>query len=408
MTNRAAQELAAIRRATDGGQAAQDADAVLNRLEPDPAVRPVKDRDKAGFAIPEALATAIAGGFILGPVGGLVLGAAQGLFTQRERQNALDEHADKQGVLTDTRDVFQGQIDALKQSATNPEDLEQIAALEARLTASYGLMANASPDMQAIGANEFTKFTSDLQAYTNNQEAQRIAREAEDARLRVELDNEQYARYTSSQSDFTAESQTYLDIRQATDTALAALDRGTPADLWAASILVNKALDPTGVVRSEEAQAVGELGSAWDKAATILQRLKSGESILPEQRQELADLLGTIQQTATRFQLAREARYSDEIVDIGLPDKYHDNFRLVEQTPAAVQTNIQQGEPGAVVLNDIRDGIVGTADEPGMFEKVWQDTVDAVSRGMDATAEWYKRTPEERMRRMQENRRPTN
>lgn len=207
--------------------------------------------------------------------------------------------------------------------------------MQSQKDAALRMMMSGSPTLQEEGAKALAAFQTSLNDYAVRQETQRIEAETLDAQLRRELDNQQYNRYTALQDDFTNESQNFVDVMQATDTALNALANGSPADLWAASILVNKSLDPTGIVRQEEAEAVGAMGSLWDKANVILEKARSGETILPEQRRELSDLLNTIRGTVTKHQLAREANYSDQVEDAELPLKYHNNFRLVETTPAA-------------------------------------------------------------------------
>jgi hypothetical protein len=67
-----------------------------------------------------------------------------------------------------------------------------------------------------------------------------------------------------------------------------------------------------------------------------MEKARSGQTMLPEQRKELSDMLYRIRESNTEFQLAREARYADEIDDIGLPQKYRDNFRLATTVPASV------------------------------------------------------------------------
>ena len=57
---------------------------------------------EAEFALPEAMATAVGAGWLLGPVGGLLMGVAQGVLGKKEKQAALDNYAQDMGVLQDT------------------------------------------------------------------------------------------------------------------------------------------------------------------------------------------------------------------------------------------------------------------------------------------------------------------
>lgn len=361
--NRASAELQSLLQIS--GQAV-DAGAHLEQLQQTrQPVATTSPGEEASFALPEALATAVGAGFVLGPVGGILLGAAQGILGKQAKQSVLDQLASERGLISETDSIFNDELDRLSMATDDPDDLAQLNSMQATKDVALKMMASASPRMQEQGAAMLTKFNGDLQAYTERQETQRIAADTLDAQQRRELDNTQYSRYNSAIGSFRSESQTYLDVMEATDTALRALGSGTPADLWAAGILVNKALDPAGIVRQEEAESVGKLGGLWTKANVILEKAKSGETILPEQRRELSALLGTIRDTTTSHQLAREARYSDEVEDIGLPTKYHDNFRLVKTVPASNPPPIVGNTPTPQgVLDQVAEVLPGANKPP--------------------------------------------
>ena len=318
----------------------------------------------AKFALPEALATAVGAGWLLGPVGGLLMGVAQGILGKKEQQSAIDAYAQDMGVLAETNDVFNDELDRLALSVTNENDLEQLSAMQTQKDAALQMMASASPELQARGSDMLGDFSARLNDYTLTQETQRIEAEAYDAQLKRELDDTQYSRYNSSIDSFRRESAPYEGVMQATDIALDALANGTPADLWAASILVNKALDPASIVRESEREALAGLGSLWDQANIMMEKARSGETLLPQQRKELSALLYSIRETGTQHQLARESRYSDEINDIGLPAKYHDNFRLATTVPAAAPGDMQVHTlPTEDIENIASDAIFPFTDE---------------------------------------------
>lgn len=393
MPNKAQQELQSLLDSTADTITAGDALTRLRQSRSRPGVQIPSD-DEAKFAAPEALATAVGASFVLGPVGGVLLGVAQGILGKREQQNALDAWADEQGVLNQADGIFNDELERLATTTTNPNDLEQLSAMQTQKDAALRMMMSSSPDLREQGAAALAEFQTNLNAYTVRQEEQRIAKESDDARIRRELDNEQFTRYESLQDDFTNESQNFTDVMQATDIALQALSSGTPADLWAASILVNKSLDPTGIVRQEEAEAVGKMGSLWEKANVILEKARSGETILPEQRRELSGLLDTIRTTVTKHQLAREARYSDEVDDAQLPLKYHDNFRLVESTPAANPAPIieQSGGPAdeaGSAAADIVEELFPLDDSPNILQRAGSAISGGAKSLRDRLADWY-------------------
>ena len=71
----------------------QDNAANLKKLEDARGEFNVGAGGEASFALPEALATAVGVGWLLGPVGGLAMGIAQGILGKKEKQNALDAFA---------------------------------------------------------------------------------------------------------------------------------------------------------------------------------------------------------------------------------------------------------------------------------------------------------------------------
>ena len=299
------------------------------------------EEGNALFGTPEAVATALFGSLILGPVGGVLLGGAQGWLKKNSDQAILDQLADERNVLTKAGDVYTERLGVLKAGATNDNDLEQVADMEGRVTAAKEFMLSADDKMQAHGVAMLASVDQDMSEYTIRQETQLIAAEAEEARQRVELDDRQFSRFTGMQSDFTNESAGYLAVSQSVNTALAALQSGTPADLHAAVVLVNKALDPESVVRAEEARAFGNMGSRFEKTANLILNEFTGATLTANQRRELGGLLMSIKDESTRFQLSREGRFSDQVIDADLPNKYHDNFRLVENVPSSITLDIQ-------------------------------------------------------------------
>ncbi len=338
MPNKAQQELQSLL-ALQGE--AEDTAANLAKLEDARTQFVAQGGNEADFALPEAMATAIGVGWLLGPAGGLLMGVAQGILGKREQQNAIDNYSHDMGVLSETNDIFNDELDRLAMTITNPNDLEQLSAMQTQKDAALRMMSSASPELQQQGSDMLSEFSTRLNDYSLTQETQRIEAEAYDAELQRNLSQEQYSRYNTSIGNFRSESAGYEGVMQATDIALDALANGTPADLWAAGILVNKSLDPTGVVRQEEAEAVGALGSMWEKANVLMEKARSGQTMLPEQRKELSAMLYRMRESSTEFQLAREARYSDEVNDIGLPAKYHNNFRMATTVPASVQGDMQ-------------------------------------------------------------------
>lgn len=350
MPNKAAAELQNLLDMETRASTAQDNLAKLQEARTQFNAQPDQEAD---FGWPEGAATAVAAGWVLGPVGGLLLGLAQGLFTKKQEQAALDAYVNNSDALASTADIFHSELDRLALTATNPQDVEQLSAMQTEFDTAMQLMGSASPELQQQGSSMLASAHEKLNGYTVRQEEQAIAAKAYDDQLRRDLDEQQYSRFNEMYDEFRAESQGFEDVMLATDQAINALQNGTPSDLWAAGILINKALDPTGVVRQEEAEAVGAIGSIWDKANTLMEKARSGQTMLPEQRRELMGLLYSMRESNNEFQLAREARYMDTFNDLELPDKYRNNFQMATQVPAAINANTELNNVSTLPADDL-------------------------------------------------------
>ena len=348
---------------------------------------------EARFAAPEALATAVGAGFILGPVGGLLLGAAQGILGKRMEQSQLDAIAAEQSAYDDVDARARETIERALASATNPQDVEQLATMATQQAAARRMLASPIPQIQQQGAALQSQIFAEQRAYAVRQEEQAIAAHAQEEAGRLAMGDRNYSRYTNSRDNFMKESAPYLEVRNATVNLMGALDRGTAVDQYAAVKMLEKALDPASIVRPEEQEAWGNLGSALDRAGTFVERLRSGKSLSPEQIRDIRTLALGIERQSYEMQAEREARYLDEITDIGLPDRFHDNFRLArplefQPQPAPVGEQVPSSSPGVaqaaiaagLVGADLADAIpsevkTGAAAAGGLTAARWMPTV---------------------------------
>jgi len=330
--------LAALMSFSQLGEEAEDAQTVLDRTRPEQDETPADGT--ADFGTAEAIATAIVGTVLLGPVGGILLGGAQGWLKKKSEQSVLDRIASEQNVLTESVDVYQDQLNDFKSTATNENDFEQIGVMEAGLTTARKFMLSADPELRARGIQIMGGVNSEMNRYAGVQETQSIAADALDAQLRVELDDNQYSRYTALQTDFDNQSAGYLVRKQAVNTAIAALQSGTAADIHAAMILFNKALDPRSAVLGEERTAITEMGSALDSAYNFFGEKFTGQKLNAQQRRELGAAILRINDTSEEFQMRREAIFTSRAIAANLPEQYLDKFRLVENLPGAEPLDI--------------------------------------------------------------------
>lgn len=415
--NKAQTELERLQNATHrhltAGQAQRKLDASKNAVTAN--LRSL-DRDQDGeanFGTPEAVATAVGASFLLGPVGGILLGVAQGILGKEMRQNALDAFNAEQSALTDAADVFKTNLDQLRLTATNDEDLEQLSAYQAKADAGIRMMRSGIPELENQGAQLYGQAFSDVTAYTQNQELQRIEAETLEAQRRIDLDNQQYSRHSSLLDDYDAQSANYEAVVMNSNAAKEAIMRGNPVDINAALVMVNKALDPTSVVRPEEAKALGNAGTLIEQAqAKINEWARTGQAMTVEQRKELVQLVDTIEGTARGFQMQRDIRFQERAVDAGLPAKYINDFRRVQDLPAF--------KPPAAGYQSPPDQLKQATDSyqemnAGALEKAQIATTDVIEGAAETARSswesfksWYRDDSGDRKRRRQARELPTN
>ncbi len=334
--NRAAQELANLQQSTRlpvDEEAARQAAEDTKRGAQAGNVSISGEPGDAKFAAPEALATAIGAGFILGPVGGILLGVAQGILGKRMRQNALDEFAERSAAFDDMGAIVNEELNRMDAAALTEDDRDIVGGMMTQYDTAMRALKSQSPEVQELGAVMFQDLQGKMNEYWATQEVQRIEADATDAAEQRELEKWQYDKYKPLKERFESVAGAYDELMLSHNTAMAALNEGTPAQLSAAITKIAKALDPEGVVRPEDEKKWEALGSLKDRAKNFVEVLATGKGLNPEQRKDLQGLLTTIREEGNTMMLATEARYLEEALDLELPDKYLDNFTRVEDAP---------------------------------------------------------------------------
>lgn len=325
--SKASENLAQLDRVNQGVQNVESAEDALNRLDPDPGVQvqpETDDEGKAKFGTAEAFATFVVGSVLFGPVGGVILGGAQGIMKRQAEQSILDQMANEQNAITEAVSVFDLQLDEFKAAASSDEDLAKIGVMEAKKTAALEMMR--VPSLQEGGLTAFASFENDMIAYSNTQDTQRIAKDANDARLLVELGDKQFNRYTDMQKDYTSTSAAYVETMRFGDLTLRALEGGTPAQIYAARIGFNKTIDANSAVLGEERDALEATGSFEEQSFQAFLKAWNGSESSSKQRRELADATLMTMAAAQRQQSIRETGYTDRLAQDNFPPKYYDDF----------------------------------------------------------------------------------
>ncbi len=312
---------------------------------------------EANFAAPEALATAVGASFILGPVGGILLGVAQGILGKRMRQNALDEFAEKNAIFDDVAGIVGDELTRMDAAALTEEDRDQVGGMQTQFDTVMKLVKSSSPELQQLGAAQFQDLQKQMNEYFVRQETQQLSAEAADAEARRLLDDTQYSRYNTLMASFRNESAEWETMNGDVNVAMQALQDGTPAQLSAAITKVAKALDPIGVVRPEDEKKWEALGSLKERLVSYTQQLIDGRGLTIEQRNDMQGLLDNIRDRGTEIQLAREARYLQEGIDLELPDKYLDNFVRVTDAPIVRSKTLEGEDRSTEIAKDAADAV---------------------------------------------------
>jgi hypothetical protein len=326
--NKAARELERLEQQTQRSldQAANQQKLVAQRtaqLGYAPSMRSLdKDGDgESEFSTPEALATAVGASFILGPVGGVLLGVAQGILGKQMKQGMLDQFMAERSAVTDSADLVRNQINELRANENlGKEDQQQLDALEAGL--DVGLRNNSAELVQGA--------LKGVQDYTVRQEEQRVADE-----LRVaELGQYRDGVYQGMRKDFQAESSNYVKTMRQGNNALRAYEQGDAASIYAAGKLFEKSLDPDSVVMAQELEGQGTLGNLFQATMNKLSKVAGqGLPIDDELRQEFAGVVDMVLRASETEQINIQQRYVEEAQERELPMKYWDNFNAIKQIP---------------------------------------------------------------------------
>ncbi len=380
-----ANKSAALLAATIGNAQTQveDASTALDRIEPDDAERQAMSRtggDKAGFALPEAAVTAIGASLILGPLGGLVLGAAQGFLGQRVRQNQLDRAAAQSEGFAGGLEVINGRVNTLLAGAESLEDRELMGNYKAQLGAAQELYKTDPESGLALMGDVL----NGIEQYSRDNETQRIARESEAEAARIAYGKRTVDLHIDAYQKHRNESQPFIEQQALINQAQNSFREGDNASAVAGVIQLAKAIDPAGGAVTE-----GDV-KAWGGAQTMLSALAerakremgSGNGLSIDTRKEIDQVLERIKKTSLSLQQARDTAALENARDLEVPFKFWNQYSIASQQPQyklnEMQDNAYAGEEGLL------DAVAGS-DTDG------DGVPDDIQRRRDATSEFIRK-----------------
>lgn len=292
--NVAARELEALGNAMRVGQQTDDAATALDRITPERDERPAVGEDgEAQFGTPEAIATAVVGSVLLGPVGGLLLGGAQGWLSKRAQQDILDELVAENEGLQGAADVYAGTFDALRKNIVTPEEHDQINLLETEYKAATEMMFSGSAANREKGAVMFTNFQTRLSQFADLQDQQRIALDAAEAQLKAQMGERAYTEHKSLHGNYMTRTDPLVEQQRVINVARTGINRGDGPGVFAGQVGLIKLQNPGSVDLPESMIAMMDTlnGLADSLEATVAKNVSDGGGWTDETRRDALKLL---------------------------------------------------------------------------------------------------------------------
>ncbi|MEX2125464.1 MAG: hypothetical protein WD795_16340 [Woeseia sp.] len=318
MAQDAAKLLADLQASVNWGQSHLGAAGVAGAVA---AAADTSELPKAKFGLPEGLATAIGAGFILGPIGGLILGGAQGILSKRDKQSALDAMAAEQESQAMMDMQFNLEIDEQITNAL-PKDVEQLKTIQSAYNMSSKMMQSQFEDTRASGIKLREQALTERMAFAQRNEAELIAGQQREENAEREMGTQAWERLNTVSDDLHRESAPFLEQRSAYGRVMASAAEPSAAGDLALIFNYMKILDPGSVVRESEFATAANTGAVDERTRGIYNKLLTGERLTDVQRGDFVARSGALFKQAVSDQTERNTRYLSRAKEGGVPDQY--------------------------------------------------------------------------------------
>lgn len=318
--------------------------------------------EEAKFGAGIAIATGLLASTVVGVIPAVMMGIAQGIAIKKEKQSILDTLFEEKSELTDTGNAYQAsaaiqreQVSDLRSNAVTPEDNSQIDRFETGMDMVDKLLGQVGS--QDAGLAMLNQVRGEINRYEiRNDEQAIIAGVLKRTEIR-ELGDKLQDRHTALVGQFNAESAPYQATVSAMNNLSLALASDSAASAYLTTAIGTKIVDPTGVIRPEDQAAFARMGGWWQQIRGTIKKAVDGGGLTEPMRIDIRDSYGKMLIEIKRYQLQVELRYADEVDDAGLPFKYHNNYKRVENTfveppPFIGSTKIKVTEPVIEAAND--------------------------------------------------------
>lgn len=302
----------------------------------------------------EALGTAIATGFILGPVGGLLLGASQGILARGMARSELEAAAAEQEL----REEADAQINTLfeeqmRVAAMSPDDLQQLKTLQAQYGMASRMMSSPYAETADAGAALMQDVLAEHRAFSVRNEEQRIAQQVAEEKAIRDMGEQAWSRFNTVADDLHRESVGYTEQLTGFRSFLAASQNETGASDVAALTAAFKIFDPGSIVREGEMATIQNAGSVPEVLRNWYNEALTGKKLTAQQRAELKQVVFETYREAAEGQLERNTRYIQRAREGGVPEKYLNTMSIpilpipqASAAPAAADSDVSESTVG--------------------------------------------------------------
>lgn len=405
MTNVAAASLAALTQL--GGQQAEVAgsgDALArtqSMVEDANQGTSATTKVDGGSGVGEAVAAGLAASFILGPIGGLIMGATTGFLKRRSEQNVLDTLADRENAITASYDTMRAGFEADLSDDMSQLDREQVAGNLASLEAGYQMMLD--PNTQQAGAQIYAQSVMAQERWRTQNEVQAINLERERVQDEIAFGKETRATHERLLGNFEAASATFDSQQRAIAEMRSALNKGDSAGALQVFSQLPLLINPqAGAVTDSELEMWNGLGNRLNKLQQIIDTELGTGGLTDDTRREMLGLLDRFDESSFMSQRALEQRTGREVVLAGLPEKYWPSYNRTGNVPRYQVGEFMSNADVATPKNEIIDQAKQVTD-PDFWNYMQKSALGTAEQVKINFLDWYSGSGrEQRQQRMLE------
>ena len=340
----------------------------------------VSDGQQAKFALPEALATAVGAGWVLGPVGGILMGVAQGILIKNEKQQALNAYLADTDALNNTKSIIDNEFDQADLEALTDADRQQISGFRTMSDMGMAMSKSPYPDTAQRGAAMITESANLLDQFRATNESQMIAAKAADDQLRRDLDNETYTRHRGLLGDFGGRIGDFDQSIATADNIIEAVNKGDGASLTAALATLPLLVNPSaGATTEGEVEIWQKISGTVDGLLGRVQKELGGGGMTDSTRKQLLGVANQFKRNTISAAQAVEAEFGEHLVNEKIPrhlwGQYNRTGRLQVVQEGGFVRGDDVSEASSSAGADIKKATTGLIDKASM---AIGDTIDAV------------------------------